>query len=71
MNNLHFSEMLLLREEIFSTLNEISARGFGLDDDCPHIDFQKIRYKRLVRLYDRLDECILDMTDSLQGKMEL
>lgn len=71
MNNLHFSEMLLLREEIFSTLNEICVRGFALDDDCPHIDFQKIRYKRLVRLYDRLDECILDMMDNSQDEIKL
>ena len=62
MSNLKLTDFLLLREEIHSLLDSLSQRGFSLDDTS-NMDFQKIRYKRLVRLYNTLDSCILDLLD--------
>lgn len=65
MQNLQLCDFLLLREEIHSLIDLLSQRGFALDD-VSHVKFQKIRYKRLVRLYDKLNECVLDLLDELE-----
>ena len=62
MSDLKLTDFLLLREEIHSLIDLLSQRGFSLDDTS-NMDFQKIRYKRLVRLYNTLDSCILDLLD--------
>ena len=67
MTKLDLPELILIREEVLTILDSISVRGFSLDDTCPHIDFQKIRYKRLVRLYEKLDKCILSSFDELNS----
>ena len=67
MSNLYLSDFLLLREEVHSLIDLLSQRGFALDD-VSNMDFQKIRYKRLVRLYNVLDECILDLLDGSEDE---
>ena len=67
MCNLQLADFLLLREEILCIINEMTFRGFSLDDNFARIDFQKIRYKRLVRLYERLDSVILDLLEDFDS----
>ena len=64
---MYLSDFLLLREEIHSLIDLLSQRGFVLDD-VSNMDFQKIRYRRLVRLYNVLDECILDLLDDSEAE---
>jgi len=65
MGTLSLCELLILKEELKCSIDGILQRGFAADDRCVCMNFEKVRYKNLVRMYDKVSSLVLDIIDSM------
>ena len=69
MGTLSLCELLILKEELKCSIDGILQRGFAADDRCVCMNFEKSRYKNLVRMYEKVSSLVLDIIDDL-GKVD-
>ena len=60
-------ELDLLKEELMCSINNVLQRGFIGDERFVHMDFEKVRFKRLVRLYEKIDTVMIDKLDDIDN----
>lgn len=58
-------DLISLRSELVNAINVIALCGFLTDTRCNHFEYDEVRYKRLVKLHDKIDNIILDKFDEL------
>lgn len=65
MGTLSLCELLILKEELRCSIDNVLQRGFIGDDRCIRMDYEKNRYKNLVRMYDKVTSLVLDAIDEM------